>query len=69
MKEETKKYIQEKINTEITDLRMKGVHFTNREEVIYREGVALGLALSISLFNDFSSNEILDACGLTSFNK
>lgn len=67
MKDETKKIIRDKIDSIILQMQMKGVKLSPNEEFYYREGIAIGVSLSVLFHNDLEMDEIMDACGLSNY--
>lgn len=64
MQDTTKKFIKEKVDSVILQMQTNGVALTPKEELLYRQGIAMGVSMSVLFFNDFSMEDIMESCGL-----
>ena len=63
MKEETKNILRNQIDSHIESLKEKGLTLSPTEEMLYRQGIVMGLNLSIYLLTEVDTTELLEACG------
>lgn len=64
MKESTIRDFQNKINENILKMEERGLKLSDMEKLMYRQGIAFGISMSVLLFSDFDHNDLMKCCGL-----